>query len=405
MFEFLQRLRIGRESPVFVILAEHVRDKLRQIQRAQEYAEGRQVFLVCIDREPRTFPRIFLDQVPIAHGPSLLHIGWPSTNHGTNLDGGVGLEARLLKRFLVWLFPRIEAIFVSDIIGDHAALAYEFQKTGKLRSIFVPEGLSVLAHRGQSRWVERNWKSAAGLIVRDTFLECHDLLSSWFRTSHERRWARAKRPLWRLWRVSRLCLFRPPDPRHWRLAQVDVVMSDWPESVALPISCGELLVYPPTRHLLSSGRLIPNSMVIIGQPLALSVSTWESCFRILRNSFPEIRDVMVRAHPDSRGQRELLEATRAVFSSDLDGASKLAFKGENMELSPENFEIICGVSSTLLFDHLVWAPSNSLLVCLYDALLHVATPAEKSELMKQQSAIQVLREYAHPSRFVFLENL
>lgn len=405
MIERLKQLKIVRESSLFLILAEHTRDKARLIRCAREYAKGRQISIVCIVREPRTFPRIILEKEEGVDSRTLLSIGWPSTNHGTNLDGGVGLEARFLKRFLTWLFPQIDTIFVSDIVGDQAALTCEFQVSKEICTIFVPEGLSVLANEGQSRWVERKWRSAVGLIVRDTILEAFDLATSIFRRGRERRWARKKRPLWRLWRVARLCLFRPADPRNWRLAQVDIVMSDWPESVALPVSFREFLPIRARFREISNAPMLRNSVVLIGQPMEISVSTWKYCLRNLRDRFPEVRDVMVRTHPDSLGQNELIEAARIVFSSEYDTALRIDFRGEPEAPSPEQFEMICGVSSTLLFEHLVWAPSKSLVVCLYHSLLRVATNAERAELKKQESTVQVLQEFANGGRFVFLEDL
>lgn len=386
-----------------VVLPEHSRDEKHLLDAAYLLEKDSNFRAIIVKRRAVSMLAASFRNARQNQNSHLLYWEWPSTNHGTNLDGGVGLEAQTLRRQLRRRFGRIDCVFVSDIIGDQPALAIEFQRVDRTRVVLVPEGLSVLANEASSRWVERNWKSAAGLIFRDTLLELADFISAKFWKSRQRRWRRKFRVGWRLRRVIRLLVSRPHNPSHWRLANVEAVVSDWPGFVQIPVKYQKLLIKPSAQVGVSEkGPRQPRAMVVIGQPLDISTSTWSLGLRKMKSEASQIDRVVLRPHPDREYEEQLVNAIRDVFPDAYHEIDELKSEVESLLVS-QNFGYICAVSSTVLFDELVWRRTDSNLVCLYDALHESATPAERSLLEKQSPAVESIRNYSHLRQVALLE--
>lgn len=397
------RVEKGAELRTVLILPEHSRDE-RRLLEAAEFLEEDANYRVLIVRRPAIWATVArLRNARQDTGAEFVYWEWPSTSHGTNLDGGLGLEAQTLRKQLVKKFGHLETILVSDIVGDQAALAVEFQRAEGTRVVLVPEGLSVLANTISSRWVERSWKSAAGLIFRDTWLELGDFAWAKLCNGRQRRWRRKIRPGWRFRRIARLIASRPNSPAHSRLSTVHAVLSDWPEFVEIPVDSREFFVRPNSQ--LSNSARGPkklNALVIIGQPLDISRSTWCQGLSILKSEIGKIDRVVLRPHPDREFEEPLVAAIMEVFPD-----ARVEINERRTELEPwlvdENFGYICGVSSTVLFDELVWRRTDSSLLCLYEVLFACASETEQSLLRKQFSAIECLRRYSYFRGPVLLE--
>lgn len=386
-----------------LVLPEHERDEKHLLEATYLLEKDSNFKAIIVKRRAVSILAASCRNARQNQDSHIVYWEWPSTNHGTNLDGGVGLEAKVLRRQLKRRFGRIDCVFVSDIIGDQPALAIEFQRVDRTRVVLVPEGLSVLANEASSRWVERNWKSAAGLIFRDTLLELADLVSAKFLKSKHRRWRRKFRLGWRLRRVARLLVSRPPNPSHWRLVNVEAVVSDWPDFVRIPVEHQELWIKPSQQVPVSAkGPSQPRAMVFIGQPFDISTLTWSIGLRKIRSEVGRIDRVVLRPHPDREYEEQLVNAIREVFP---DAHLEIDQSGSEVEslLISQNFGYICAVSSSVLFDELVWRRTDSILVCLYGVLHESATPSERNILEKQFPAIQSIRNYSHLRQVPLLE--
>lgn len=386
-----------------LVLPEHSRDEKHLLEAVASLEEDSNFRVIIVYRRAVSVFRARLRNAWQKLESPVVYWEWPSTNHGTNLDGGVGLEAQTLRRQLRKKFGCFEFIFVSDIVGDQPALAVEFQRAEGTSVVLVPEGLSVLSNNSSSRWIERNWKSAAGLIFRDTWRELGDLVGAKLWKGRQRRWRRKLRLGWRFRRIARLLASRPHDSFHWRLVHVDSVLSDWPAFVEIPVESQHFLVRSRWQlDMKARGPCKQTSAVIIGQPLDISISTWSLGLKTMKHNVSQIDRVVLRPHPDREFEEQLMTAIREVFTDAQVEVSDPRTEVESLLIS-ENFGYICAASSTVLFDELVWRRTDSNLVCLYDVLYECASPAERRLLEKQMPAVRCIRDYSHLGGVALLE--
>ena len=164
---------------------------------------------------------------------------YPSVNHGTSIDGGVLSLARAILRNLRKSRDSIETVFVGDAEGQFAIVAKQVAENLKCDLGIIPEGLGVF--RGVNEdypWIIRGWRSAAGLIVRDSALEMRDFLRHKL-IGTDRRWRRRLRLGWRIWRVAQLVTFRPTlSIEQSKITHFDLAVSNWPSDLSYGFSVG-----------------------------------------------------------------------------------------------------------------------------------------------------------------------
>ena len=392
----------AHESSVgpILVLPEHQRDEVRLLQAVAALAHVPDGEVIVLERSAITVGEA--RRLNRARGRSDIPARryWPSTKHGTNSDGGLGIEASVAMKMLLSEFGDFSKVFVSDVVGDQPALAVEFSRVRGIEVILVAEGISVLANIEKSPFVERSWKSAAGLIARDTLLEVADVLMHALGFKAERRWARRLRLSWRIRRVALLILLRPTGPRAWRLTEVHGVVTEWPERIELPIRnlgfCRTLgPEIPDARSTPEEGALL-----LVGQPLRLSQRTWARGLLRVREGQALVNRIVVKTHPDRRYEEEMLRACYEVFRS-VDITVDRDSVAEALILSGR-FEFVVAVSSTALFAEMVWNRTQSTLICIHGALDRASDPAEKLVLKGQASTIEIFRRYALPEKVLFL---
>lgn len=383
-----------------LVLPEHQRDEVRLLGAVAAVAQFPAGEVVVLERSALTVGEARrLNRSRCLSGEPVRRY-WPSTTHGTNSDGGLGIEASVAMKMLLSEFGDFSRIFVSDVVGDQPALAVELSRARGTEVILVPEGISVLVKDEMSRFVERSWKSAAGLIARDTLLEVADFLLHALGSRAERRWARRFRLSWRVRRVVLLVLRRPTAPSAWRLAEVHGVVTEWPERIELPVrNLGfRRTVFPDIPAV--SASMEQGALLLIGQPLRLSQRTWAQGLLRVKNRQSSFKRIVVKAHPDARYDDEMLRACHEVFR-DVDITVDRDSVAEGLVLSGR-FEFVVSVSSTAFFAELVWNRTQSMLICIHGALEQASDPAEKLVLKHQASAIEIFRRYAQPEKVLFL---
>jgi hypothetical protein len=263
-----------------VLMAAHWRDIAQMLDTLERTSYLDASNVVAIIREPTTL-RSQLQPGTSPSGVTVKVLVWPSTNHGTSLDGGVLIEAKRIGRFVERKIQGVDEVIVGDFHGEPALVAQYLARKFGARLTLLPEGVGVFRiARGEYPWVIRSWKSAIGLIASDTAKEISERLALRFSSTTKRRWHRKLRLFWRISRVVNLAVFRPAVEQLRPISRFDSVISHWPRSVTDLFRADQVIAIDPPWDT-GSPREIPqllgltgNVALVIHQSERLSIDQW-----------------------------------------------------------------------------------------------------------------------------------
>lgn len=263
-----------------VLMAAHWRDIAQMLDTLERTSYLDASNVVAIIREPTTL-RSPLQPWTSPSGVTVKVLVWPSTNHGTSLDGGVLIEAKRIGRFVERKIQGVDEVIVGDFHGEPALVAQYLARKFGARLTLLPEGVGVFRiARGEYPWVIRSWKSAIGLIASDTAKEISERLALRFSSTTKRRWHRKLRLFWRISRVVNLAVFRPSVEQLKTISRFDSVISHWPRSVTDLFRADQVIAIDPP-WITGSPREIPqllgltrNVALVIHQSERLSIDQW-----------------------------------------------------------------------------------------------------------------------------------
>lgn len=267
-------------SGKILLMAAHWRDLGQMIENLESNSYADASKYLAIIRAPTTF-RSNIRPWTSPSGTTVSVLVWPSTKHGTSLDGGVLIEAKRIGSFLERTTQTLEEVIVGDFHGEPAIVAKYLAEKFRARLTLLPEGVGVFRIlRGEYPWIVRSWKSAIGLIASDTAREISERIAVTFSSSAKRRWHRKLRLFWRISRVLNLAVFRPGVEQLRPISQFDSVVTHWPRPVTDLFRADEVIAVDPPWDV-SSPRDIPQLRdlkgkvaFVIHQSERLSIDEW-----------------------------------------------------------------------------------------------------------------------------------
>lgn len=314
---------------------------------------GRQC--VAVLRTPRT-QRSSVEEI----SPGFFRMEWPSTRHGTSLDGGAIIEARKIAYFLLRRFGGISHVISGDFQGEHALTARLVANIAGSASVLIPEGVGVfrkLTH--DYPWVIREWRSSVGLLITDSARELADMTMAKFGKIRKRRWSRRLRPLWRLYRIFSLATHRPSTTDLRKEVEFEMALSSWPHDIIrlLGIDNSEFVtpewanIQPNTKN---PGKTEASyDLFFIHQSLQLSRPDWARIIGKLQHL--NVSTVLVKLDRHDLDKDSFLGALREVFPN----ASVVVYSGgqtaEEVAVATSTANVV-SVTSTALFN-LAFLPS------------------------------------------------
>jgi hypothetical protein len=362
------------------LLPAHWRDLAQMLDTLKRTSYVEVSNVVAIIRGPKTFR----SQLRPWTGPSGITIKvlvWPSTNHGTSLDGGVLIEAKRIGRFVEKKIQGFDEVIVGDFHGEPALVAQYLAKKFGARLTLLPEGVGVFRiARGEYPWIIRSWKSAIGLIVSDTAKEISERLALRFSSTTKRRWHRKLRLFWRISRVMNLVVFRPAVEQLRPISRFDSVVSHWPRSVTDLFRADQVIAIDPPWNT-GSSREIPqlrgltgSIALLIHQSARLSIDQWVEVLTPLQQESVEtyvVKPDRYRLDLDAFcGALTLVAPTTeiVVLESEL--------PAEIIAVSTE-FAAVVGVTSTTLINLALDPHFTTPLISLVYSFVGVVDPRKK----------------------------
>lgn len=338
-------------SGKILLMAAHWRDLGQMIENLESNSYADASKFIAIIRAPRTF-RSNIRPWTSPSGTTVSVLVWPSTNHGTSLDGGVLIEAKRIGSVLERTIQTLEEVIVGDFHGEPAIVAKYLAEKFRARLTLLPEGVGVFRIlRGEYPWIVRSWKSAIGLIASDTAREISERIAVTFSSSAKRRWHRKLRLFWRISRVLNLAVFRPGVEQLRPISQFDSVISHWPRSATDLLRADKAISIDPPWNL-GPLREIPelrgfkgSIALVIHQSERLSVHQWVDVLTPLRRESVEtyvVKPDRYRLDLDAFCEALSLIAPRSkVFILESDHPAEVVAMSQN-------FEAVVGITSTTL---------------------------------------------------------
>lgn len=336
---------------------------------------------VAVLRTPRTI-RTRLREIE----PGYYEIEWPSTLHGTSLDGGAVIEASKIGRFLIRKFGGLRFTVSGDFQGEHALTGQIVAEMAGSAQVLIPEGVGVFRSLTEAYpWIVKSWRSAIGLIATDTLREMADWLAFTTFMKKHRKWKRRLRPFWRLYRIIILALRKPSTNDLTMASKFQFAVSQWPKDVTrvLGISDSEYLM---PAWATSPSDLTQNELpqcrydgLFIHQSFGLTKIEWAKiCEQLKTLNLSSVLVKLDRHEIDSEtflsGLRQSLPELRVdVYSGNL-SAQELALQIRVQE--------VISLTSTALFDLACLQKTSFRLISLSRALwavLHPQSPVPPDE--------------------------
>ena len=305
---------------------------------------------------------------------------WPSTLHGTSLDGGAIIEARKIAHFLLRRFGGISHVISGDFQGEHALTARLVANIAGSTSVLIPEGVGVFRKlTNHYPWVIREWRSSVGLLITDSAKELADMTLAKFGKIQRRRWSRRLRPLWRLYRILSLASHRPSTSSLRKEVEFEMALSSWPHDVIrlLGIDNSEFVApewantQPKTKN---SGQTEASyDLFFIHQSLQLSRRDWARIIGKLGDL--DVSTVLVKLDRhglDSPSFLDALHDTLPDATVDVFSGAQLA---EEIAASVET-KYVVSCTSTALFNLACLRPDAYKFISLSRTSFSVLYPSE-----------------------------
>jgi len=357
---------------------------------------------VAVLRTPRTF-RTRLKEVK----PGYYEIEWPSTLHGTSLDGGAVIEANKIGRFLLKKFGALRYTVSGDFQGEHALTGQIITEMAGSTQVLIPEGLGVFRSITSGYpWVARSWRSSIGLIATDTIKEGADWLTCAVNKERQRRWKRRLRPIWRLYRVAILALQRPGTCGLSKSSEFHTAVSNWPQDVVKLLGIHKSEYVSPqwlknNRSNLGDGlSRTKYDALLVHQSLGLTHAEW---LQIL-TKLSDLNFTSVIVKPD----RHKLDLG-SFLSSLRDALPTVQIKVYSGTLSAEELAIsisvakVVSLTSTTLFNLACTTPTQPSLISLAPSYWELMNPGKgRPELEDMGYAFLPLRLTGRERHIKFL---
>lgn len=357
---------------------------------------------VAVLRTPRTI-RTRLREIE----PGYYEIEWPSTLHGTSLDGGAVIEANKIGRFLIRKFGGLRYTVSGDFQGEHALTAQIITEMAASAQVLIPEGLGVFRSITNGYpWVVRSWRSSIGLITTDTIKEGADWLACAVNKERQRRWRRRLRPMWRLFRIAILALQRPGTDGLSKSSEFHTAVSNWPQDVVRLLGIHKSEYLAPqwlTNNRTNSGTGLSRTKydaLLVHQSLRLTHAEWSRI--LIKLSDLNLTSVLVK--PD----RHKLDLGN-FLSSLREALPRVRIKVYSGNLSAEELAVgasvakVVSVTSTALFNLACATPTHPSLISLAPSYWELKNPGKgRPELEDMGYAFLPLRLTGRERHLKFL---